>query len=102
VRYFGGTLLGVPGLIHAYKTAASLALQVTPISPRPLLVSYRLHFDYTQMNEVMRLVKQFECLVQNQDTQLFCTLEIGIPRNRLEEVLYKMKELRNVEMEKLS
>ncbi|HEX5651583.1 MAG TPA: YigZ family protein [Chitinophagaceae bacterium] len=102
VRYFGGTLLGVPGLIHAYKTAASLALQVTPISPRPLLISYRLYFDYTQMNEVMRLVKQFECLVQNQDIQLFCTLEIGIPRNRLEEVLYKMKELRGVEMGKLS
>jgi uncharacterized YigZ family protein len=102
VRYFGGTLLGVPGLIHAYKTAAALVLQVTPISPRPLLIYYRLHFDYTQMNEVMRLVKQFECLVQNQDTQLFCTMEIGIPRNRLEEVLYKMKELRNVEMEKLS
>ena len=50
----------------------------------------------------MRLVKQFECLVQNQDIQLFCTLEIGIPRNRLEEVLYKMKELRGVEMGKLS
>ena len=44
VRYFGGTLLGVPGLINAYKTAASLALQVTPVVPRPILINYRFSF----------------------------------------------------------
>lgn len=102
VRYFGGTLLGVPGLINAYKTAASLALQVTAIVPKPVLVHYRLQFDYTQMNEVMKLVKQFECIVAKQEMQLFCSLEIGIPRNRLEEVLYKFNELRAVELEKVA
>lgn len=101
VRYFGGTLLGVPGLINAYKSAAALALQVTAIIQKPVLVNYRLQFDYTMMNDVMKIVKQFDCLVQKQEMQLFCLLEIGVPKNKLEEVLSKLKELRGVEVEKL-
>jgi uncharacterized YigZ family protein len=98
VRYFGGTLLGVPGLINAYKTATSLALQVTGVIPKPVLLNYRVQFDYTLMNEVMRLVKQFECTVFKQETQLFCSIEIGVPKNRSEEVRYKLGELRGVEI----
>jgi len=100
VRYFGGTLLGVPGLINAYRTAASLALQITPVVQKPVLLTYRLQFDYTQMNEVMKVVKQFDCAVQKQEIVLFCVLEMGIPRNRLDEVLFRLKELRGVEVEK--
>ena len=99
VRYFGGTLLGVPGLINAYKTSAALALQETTIVQKPVLINYRLQFDYTQMNDVMKLVKQFDCPVLKQETQLFCSLEIGVPRNRLEEILSKLKDLRGVEIE---
>jgi uncharacterized YigZ family protein len=101
VRYFGGTLLGVPGLINAYKTAASLALQVTPMIQKPILIHYRIQFDYTQMNEVMRIVKQFECVVLKQDTQLFSLLEIGIPKNRLEDVLHKLKDSKGVEFSQI-
>jgi uncharacterized YigZ family protein len=98
VRYFGGTLLGVPGLINAYKTAASLALQVTPVIQKPVLINYRLQFDYTKMNDVMKIVKQFNCVVLKQEVQLFCSLEIGVPKNKLEEVLNKMKDLRGVNL----
>src|SRR5215203_3231404 len=52
VRYFGGTLLGVPGLINAYKMTTSLVLQLTPIIEKPVLISYELQFDYTLMNDV--------------------------------------------------
>lgn len=100
VRYFGGTLLGVPGLINAYRSAASIALQVTPVVQKPVLVNYRLQFDYTQMNEVMKVVKQFDCAVLKQETQLFCSIEIGVPKNRLDEVLFRLKELRGVEVER--
>lgn len=100
VRYFGGTLLGVPGLINAYKSAAALALQVTPIVQKPVLVNYRLQFDYTQMNEVMKIVKQFDCVVLKQEMQLFCSLEIGVPKSRLDEVLFRLKDLRGAEVEK--
>ena len=101
VRYFGGTLLGVQGLINAYKTAASLALQVTPVIQKPVLVNYRLQFAYTMMNDVMKIVKMFECLVFKQETQLFCLLEIGVPKSRMEEALGKLKELREVGVEKI-
>jgi uncharacterized YigZ family protein len=100
VRYFGGTLLGVPGLINAYKTSAAFALEATSIIQKPVLINYRLQFDYTLMNEVMKLVKQFDCVVLRQDTQLFCLLETGVPKNSLEEVLFRLKELRGVEIEK--
>ncbi|MBK7560184.1 MAG: YigZ family protein [Chitinophagaceae bacterium] len=100
VRYFGGTLLGVPGLIHAYKTVAALALQAGSIIQKLVLINYRLQFDYTQMNEVMKVVKLFDCVVLKQETQLFCSLEIGVPKNRLEEVVNKLKDLRGVEVEK--
>lgn len=98
VRYFGGTLLGVPGLINAYKTAASLALQVTPIVQKPIEVAYTLQFDYTQMNEVMMLVKQLNCQVLEKDMNLFCHIVIGIPKGRIDEAIYKFKEIRNVEI----
>ena len=57
VRYFGGTLLGVPGLINAYKSAASMALQLTPILKKKIEVDYEIQFDYTVMNEVMTVIK---------------------------------------------
>lgn len=101
VRYFGGTLLGVPGLINAYKMVSSMVLQVTAVVPKPILISYRVQFDYTQMNDVMKLVKQFECTVLKQETQLFCSVEIGVPKNRQEELLYKLRDLRGVEVEKI-
>lgn len=101
VRYFGGTLLGVPGLINAYKTSSSLALQVTPIVQKQVEINYQLEFDYTRMNEVMMIIKQSSCRVLSQETQLFCQLKVGIPKNRLEEVLYRLNDLRAVELKKI-
>ena len=100
VRYFGGTLLGVPGLINAYKTATSLALQVTPVIQKQVELNYAIEFDYTQMNEVMMVMKQYNCTVISQEIQLFCNIHAGIPKNRLSEVLYRLNELQNVKAEK--
>jgi len=99
VRYFGGTLLGVPGLINAYKTVAALALQETTIVQKPVLINYRLQFDYTQMNDVMKIVKKLDCVVLKQEIQLFCLLVIAVPKNRMEEVLGKLKELRGMDVD---
>ena len=93
VRYFGGTLLGVPGLINAYKVATSLALQLTPIIRKAVLVQYELQFDYTLMNEVMMVVKRFECVVLQNETQLFCRTVIGIPKEKLGICLQQLKDL---------
>ncbi len=100
VRYWGGTLLGVPGLINAYKTAAALALQVTPILQKQVELKYSIEFDYTQMNDVMMILKQFNCTIIAQEMQLFCMIKTGIPKNRLEEALYRLNELQNVSTKK--
>src|SRR5690606_35464451 len=100
VRYFGGTLLGVPGLINAYKTAAALALQVTPITQKAVEEIFNLQFDYTMLNDVMTIVKQYNCSVLSQDLQLFCVMKIGVPKNRLEEERKKLGELYGEEVGK--
>lgn len=101
VRYFGGTLLGVPGLINAYKTATALALQVTPVIQKQVEIKYTIEFDYTQMNEVMMVMKQFNCTILEQEMQLFCKIKTGIPVSRLAEVLYRINELPHVKADKL-
>jgi uncharacterized YigZ family protein len=101
VRYFGGTLLGVPGLINAYKTAAILVLQVVPVLQKQVEVKYNLHFDYTQQNAVMMIIKQFNCTVIAQEMQLFCDVTIGIPLNRLQEVLYKLNDMQPIELKEI-
>jgi uncharacterized YigZ family protein len=101
VRYFGGTLLGVPGLINAYKTATSLALQLTPMTQKPVLVNYELQFDYTLMNEMMMVVKRFGCVVLESEAQLFCRLVIGIPKESLETCLNKLQDIYGVEVKKV-
>lgn len=101
VRYFGGTLLGVPGLIQAYKSATAMVLQLIPVVQKPIEVMYELHFDYTLMNEVMMIIKQYGCSVAAQEMQLFCLLKIGIPKARLDEVLYKLKESHSLDIQKM-
>lgn len=101
VRYFGGTLLGVPGLINAYKTTAALVLQMVPVVQKPVMLNYEIEFDYTAMNDVMQVLKQFNCQVVEQDMQLFSHMKIGIPKNRLEEVIYRLTDVRNVECRKI-
>jgi uncharacterized YigZ family protein len=96
VRYFGGTLLGVPGLINAYKTVTSLSLQLSPIIQKPVEIEYKLNFDYQKMNEVMMLIKYYNCSVVTQDAQLFVELKIGVPKHRLEEVINKLVDLHGV------
>lgn len=102
VRYFGGTLLGVPGLINAYKTSTSLALQLTPIVQKPVLLPFELQFDYTLMNEVMMVVKRFGCVVLQNEMQLFCRMLIGIPKQNLDLCLEKLKDLHGMEVKEES
>ncbi|HWJ29932.1 MAG TPA: YigZ family protein [Flavisolibacter sp.] len=101
VRYFGGTLLGVPGLINAYKTATSLALQMVPIVKKPVLGVYELQYDYTLMNDIMMVVKRFGCVVIENEMQLFCRMKIGIPKSAEEECLQKLKDIHGVEVKQM-
>lgn len=98
VRYFGGTLLGVPGLINAYKSTAAMALQLTPAIQKPITIRWQVTFDYTKMNDVMRWVKAFSCNVIEQEMQLFCKLIIDVPRSRVNDLKNLFSDMRGVEI----
>lgn len=102
VRYFGGSLLGVPGLINAYKMATMLVLQVVPVIQKQVEFAYNIQFDYTRMNDVIRVLKHFNCTIISQKAQLFCTIKAGIPANRLTEVLYQLKEMQGIDVQKIA
>lgn len=101
VRYFGGSLLGVPGLINAYKTAAGLAIQTVPLIQKPVMINYSVSFDYSLINEVMQVLKQCQCTVKNKEINLFSGIQFGVPKNREEEVVFRLKDIRNAEIIKI-
>lgn len=78
VRYFGGTKLGVGGLIQAYKTAAQMALEASRIVERTIDEEFLLKFDYPEINTVMRIVKDENLLVTSQTMNLDCELVISV------------------------
>ena len=102
VRYFGGTLLGVPGLINAYKTATALALQLVPIVEKSIEINYNVHCNYNHLNDIITIIKQYNCTVIHQEMGLFCSVNFGIPKNRLERVLHKLGEMHGVELKCIS
>jgi uncharacterized YigZ family protein len=100
VRYFGGTLLGVPGLINAYKSAAGMALQLTPIIRKQVEIPYELQFDYTVTNEVLKGIRKFNCTILHQELQLFSLYKIGIPRTHEQETLRMLGEINGLVIQK--
>lgn len=78
VRYFGGTKLGVGGLIQAYKTSAQLALEASNIIERTIDIAFQLHFEYPEMNIVMRIIKDENLQIIQQDLALDCKIQIAV------------------------
>jgi uncharacterized YigZ family protein len=78
VRYFGGTKLGVGGLISAYKTSAQMALQASDILEKTINIDYRLTFNYDLMNAVMRVVKEKNLNIIAQKLELNCEYIISV------------------------
>ena len=98
VRYFGGSLLGVSGLINAYKSAAAMALQVIPIVRKPIMIKATLEFDYTMQKEISIIIKRSGCILLSQENTLFSIYKIAIPIDKKDEVLHRFKEMRHVEI----
>lgn len=96
VRYFGGTLLGVPGLINAYKSATMDALDNAVKVERTINDCYEIVFEYLRMNEVMKVLKEENIQVTEQlfDTQ--CSLQIEVRKGRLNQVLSRLEAIDEV------
>lgn len=93
VRYFGGTLLGVPGLINAYKNATIAAIEENEIVSRTVNDVYEIGFDYLVMNQVMRIVKEEDLLILKQQFDNVCTLQFEVRKAQLNTVLGKLENI---------
>lgn len=93
VRYFGGTLLGVPGLINAYKAATEDALNHSVIISKTVNDVYTISFDYLQMNDVMRIIKEEGLGVLNQQFDNDCSIQLSIRKTQVEQVLFKLNKV---------
>ena len=91
-RIFGGTKLGVGGLISAYKTAAQMTLEVSPIVTRIQKAHFKVHFGYESMDKVMRIIKQNNLDIVSQKLEMECDLEITSPKSHTEMVMQLFKE----------
>lgn len=97
VRYFGGTLLGVPGLINAYKTAAQEALNTAKIVEKTVNDVYRITFDYLHMNDVMRVVKEENLPIRKQEFDNNCALEIEVRKLLVNQIVQKLDKLDGIQ-----
>ncbi len=82
VRYFGGTKLGVPGLIAAYRSAAADVLAAAGIVERTVDRILRVEFPYAAMNDIMRVVKEEQPAVRSQKFDNRCTMELAVRESR--------------------
>lgn len=98
VRYFGGTKLGVPGLINAYKTSAGEALDNSGIIEKIVTQTLRLKFEYAETSAVMRLVKDYDLEVADQRFEADCFIQLKVKLSQEEEVRAKIASLASVKL----
>jgi len=101
VRYFGGTKLGVGGLVQAYKTAAQLALEKSDIVQKTIDVPFLLKFDYPEMNVVMRIIKDENIKIIKQKMELSCAIEIAVRKKDGERIFNLFDTTYKVAIKKL-
>lgn len=86
VRYFGGTKLGVGGLISAYKTSTKMTLEVSEIVEKTIDIKFEIVFDYKNMNKVMRVIKEKNLNILNQKLELDCKIYISVRKSLATEI----------------
>ena len=101
VRYFGGTKLGVGGLIHAYKTAAKEAIENGEIVELEVFEWIKIQFDYSNMPQIMNLIKQNQLETKDQLFENTCSLLLQLPLNTSNYLQNELNEIQNIEIENL-
>jgi len=99
VRYFGGTLLGVSGLINAYKTSASEVIQASKIIEKQIMFRYLVSFSFEQMNDVMKVLKQSDAKINSQQFDTNCQIEFTIRKANSEACEEKLKKIEGLKLE---
>ena len=92
VRYFGGTKLGVPGLIAAYKEAAANAIEEAHVIEKTVDLHLTVDFPYLVMNDVMRVIKDEQPRITGQEFDNLCTMHLTMREGRAEILIEKLKK----------
>ena len=98
IRYFGGTLLGVPGLINAYRTAAKDAIENNEIVTKTVNDILHISFDYLSMNDVMRVIKEEQPRMTHQEYDLNCIIHLEVRKSHLSRLLDKLEKIDNLQV----
>ncbi|MFD0797698.1 IMPACT family protein [Maribacter chungangensis] len=96
VRFFGGTKLGVGGLISAYKNTAQLTLENARIVKKILKERATLSFEYSEMDTVMRFIKKNRLELVSQNLQMKCEITIAVRKKEVEKILKELKSLHKI------
>ncbi|MET4080427.1 putative YigZ family protein [Pedobacter sp. UYP30] len=98
VRYFGGKLLGVPGLINAYKTASIMSLSEAIIIDDFQKTNLKVSFDYVHMNDVMQILKEEGLEVYEQQFDLACELKFWVKKSLEDQISHKLDSIPNLKL----
>ncbi len=101
VRYFGGIKLGTSGLIAAYKEATADAIANATIVDRTVDDYYRLNFSYAVMNDVMRVFKEEDLKMLNQDFQMACSIDFHVRQSAVQKVMTRFEKIESTDLELL-
>ena len=91
VRYFGGIKLGIPGLLRAYKTVASDVIKNCIIVDKIIKERYTIQFNHEEMNNVMRIIKNYDLEIINTDFSIDNKLTFLVPKQKSNVILNKLK-----------
>jgi uncharacterized YigZ family protein len=101
VRYFGGTLLGVSGLINAYKLAAAEALKNAEIVTNCIEVKFQLDFTYAELNQVMQIIKNENLTVLNSQFEVKCRLLFSVRKSAAKRIQQRFNQFYGVEIKSI-
>lgn len=101
IRYFGGTLLGVGGLINAYRTATEEALQNNRVIRKKIRHTFLLAFGYPDMNNVMSLVKEMQLETSHQVFELSCSMQVSVDLAKEPELLRRLQRIDSCSFERI-
>ncbi len=101
VRYFGGTKLGVGGLINAYRTSAKMALEESDIAEKTIDVHFKITFGYDMMNKVQQVIKKNQLDILNQKLELNCEYVISVRKNESSAIFELFTNMFKVGIKKL-
>lgn len=101
VRYFGGTKLGVGGLIGAYRTTAQMTMEASSIVEKTINVEYDIIFDYKNLNKVMRIIKENNLHIINQELEISCKILISVRKNKSQEIFNTFNSIKDVNIKNI-